>query len=520
MKRLRLPAVGALAALLIAALCYGLLSRPAERVDYEPVGRPPRIRPDYADAVIPPNIAPLTFCVEEPGRKYWVRAYSDQQTVVSVRSRTPAIVMPRRAWRRLLKRARGRNLFFEVHVQAADGRWRRFEPIAVAVAREEIDPYMVYRFMNPIHRLWVHMEIRQRNLENYDDSVVLDNGLLGNSCVNCHTFLQNRPDRMTIQIRRGQQDYGSGMVMVDGGVVTKVDTRTQLISRPAVYVSWHPDGTLLAFSTNKVRQFFHSARCEVRDVVDLESDLALYVLGSNSVTSTGSIARPDRLETWPTWSPDGRYLYFCSAPLPWPLDAGEMPVERADQVRYDLMRIGYDASAGRWGELETVLSAEQIGLSISQPRISPDGRFLLFCASQYGCFPIFQSSADLYMLDVKAGRHWRLAINSDRCDSWHSWSGNGRWFVFSSKRRDDLLAKPYFAYVEENGTVRKPFLLPQADPTFYDCLLKTYNVPELVRAPVPVSGQTVARVIRSEPWVQADFQVTSATPPAGSALAR
>jgi hypothetical protein len=90
-----------------------------------------------------------------------------------------------------------------------------------------------------------------------------------------------------------------------------------------------------------------------------------------------------------------------------------------------------------------------------------------------------------------------LAVNSPRSESWHSWSSNSRWIAFASKRRDGLFARVYFSFVDESGQAHKPFLLPQKDPTFYDRLLKTYNVPELVPVAAPVQSRTLGRAIRT-----------------------
>jgi len=161
------------------------------------------------------------------------------------------------------------------------------------------------------------------------------------------------------------------------------------------------------------------------------------------------------------------------------------------------MRIGYEADSGRWGEVEPVLLAEETGLSITEPRISPDGRWLLCCMSAYGAFPAFQATSDLYLLDLETREHHRLAVNSPRCESWHCWSANSRWIAFASKRRDGVFARIYFSYVDEAGRAHKPVLLPQEDPSFYDRFLKTYNVPELSLAPAPATCRALAQVIRT-----------------------
>jgi dipeptidyl aminopeptidase/acylaminoacyl peptidase len=306
-------------------------------------------------------------------------------------------------------------------------------------------------------------------------------------CINCHTFRQNRPDPMILQVREVPGKTRFGMVMTRNGHAEKIDTRTRFNRRSAGFMSWHPNGTMAAFSTNHFGMYIHSSGF-LREVFDFASDLGIYHFDTSTVTTTPAISDPVRYENFPTWSPDGEYLYFCSAP--------DLPVERYQELRYDLMRIGYDAATGEWGELETVLSADETHLSITQPRISPDGRFLLFCMSDYGNFAVYQPSSDLYMMDTATGRWWRPdALNSDRCESWHTWSSNSRWIVFSSKRLDGLYSRPFMSHIAPDGQVGKPVLLPQEDPRYYDSLLKTYNVPELVTAPVQIDREELIDAI-------------------------
>ena len=117
----------------------------------------------------------------------------------------------------------------------------------------------------------------------------------------------------------------------------------------------------------------------------------------------------------------------------------------------------------------------------------------------YGCFPIFQRSSDLYIMDLEAGKrtgkfeYRALQINSGRSESWHSWSTNSRWLVFTSKRRDGLFAKPYLTYIDAQGKAHKPVLVPQKDPAFYDSLVKSYTVPELIIEPVRASERSIVK---------------------------
>jgi len=192
------------------------------------VNRSPQIRPDYTGAVIPPNIAPLNFVVEEPGTDYAVRVRSAQGEPIDVVSRTPQIVIPLSRWRRLLAANRGRELCFDVGVRREDGQWTRFEPIHNTIADADVDPYLFYRLIKPIHILRKNVGIYQRDLRTYEESLVVSNRSFIGGCVNCHTFAPRHPDRMILH-SRGSADARewSGMIVVRGGEVSKVDTRAR-----------------------------------------------------------------------------------------------------------------------------------------------------------------------------------------------------------------------------------------------------------------------------------------------------
>ena len=502
-------------AVLAATLLYCFLCDSDWPVDGATIiDKPPHIRPDYTDTVIPPNIAPLNFIVKEPGRRYYVRIYSDQGKDIDVHSKKPEIIIPLKAWRKLLQDNQAGKLYFDVYVENDDGRWKRFASITNKISRAAVDDYLVYRLIKPIYYNWFDIGIYQRHLPGYHESVVLRGRSFREEsyggCVNCHSFCNNRTDKMTIGIR---SDYGAPTLLSENGKVSKIGTKFG-------YTAWHPTGRIVMYSANKVRQFFHMTGVEVRDVVDLDSALAYYDLKSKTVKVPPQLADKSRLETYPTWSPDGDYLYFCSAPILWS-DRNVVPPKNYEKVLYDLMRISYDIDTDSWGQLETVLSASQTGKSIMLPRISPDGRFLMFCMCDYGCFPIYQPSSDLYMMDLEAARqtgnfaYRRLEINSDRCESWHCWSSNGRWIVFSSKRRDGVFTRSYISYVDEDGEAYKPLLLPQKNPAFYDSFLKTYSVPEFVAEPVRTREKDLVHAVRSPAQIEVTMPLTGATPKAG-----
>ncbi|MBN2314979.1 MAG: PD40 domain-containing protein [Sedimentisphaerales bacterium] len=466
-----------------------------------PIAYEPNISPDYSGLFIPHNIAPLNFRILEKGQAYSVRIYSESGPTITIASKTGRIRIPLKKWRRLLDVNKGRELFVDVFVRDAEGQWLQFKPIVNTIADEEIDGTLVYRFMKPIYNMWNNMGIFQRDLTDFDVSSIMQGRSFGKGCLNCHSFAGNTSGTMTICLR--SMAYGSNTLLARNGDVHKIGAKWG-------YTAWHPSGRLAVYSINKVRQFFHAGGMEVRDVVDLDSALLCYHLDSQKVTNPEGLADKDRLETYPAWSPDGRALYFCSAPILWQ-DRDTVPPENYDKVKYDLRRITYDVETNRWGNAETVLSADETGLSIMLPRVSPDGRFLLFCMCRYGCFPIYQPSSDLYLMDLSTGDYRKLDINSSYSESWHSWSGNSRWIAFSSKRQGGSLTRTYLSYVDTAGKVHKPFVLPQKDPDYYDSLIETFSVPELTEDRIKVSTALLAQMARCDPSISVDIPITGAT---------
>jgi hypothetical protein len=474
--------------LLVIAGCSG-------RVDHavEQVGREPVIDPDYSGTVIPPNIAPLNFMVNEKGTSFRVLVFGDRGDTIRVKAgRFPArIILPSGKWKKLLQNNRGAHLTMRI-LAKKDGKWRRFDPIVNTVATEEIDNFLLYRKIFGFRNI-PDMAIMQRDLRSFAERTVLNNRTISTrslACINCHSFCPTDPERMIVHMRGKQQ----GMLLVSGRNAVKIDTRTKFNKGPASYASWHPSGTLLAFAVMKVNQMLHSTG-DPRVVNDEASDLILYDVDRNLISTNPKIADPKRMETLPEWSPDGQYLYFCSAPQPENVDQRFYTELKFREVRYDLMRIPFDIATRSWGEPETLLCAKETNLSNVHPKVSPDGRFLLFVTMPYSYFAVYDDSSDLCLMDLATKSYRRLdKVNSVYAESYHTWSSNSRWFVMTSRRRDGMCGYPYFVHVDSSGNESKPFLLPQKDPRWYETNLKSFNVPVLVKESVQISWRTLSNV--------------------------
>ena len=445
----------------------------------------PTITPDYTTLSIPYNIAPLNFLIEEAGDEFIARAHSTKQGL-ELKAKGKEIRWNIKDWHELLESCKGDTLFIDIYVKN-DGLWTKFEPIKNHVAEEPIDEYISYRLIEPSFVMYENISINQRNLTNFDEKVIFCNGRpvedFRGRCINCHSYQDyNRTERMQIHIR----EYKGGTMITQDGKVKKVNMKAGTLISGGVYPAWHPELNLIAYSANSIRQHFHSKDNQKVEVMDLESELMLYDVDRNEVSEICNGA--DEMETFPSWSPDGNSLYYVSARYPEDINRDkETLFEHYKDIKYDIFRRSFDRKTYKFSEADTVFMASEIGKSATFPRISPDGHYLLFTMADYGSFHIWHKSSDLYLMDLQTGELRPMtAANSDDVDSYHSWSSNGAWIIFSSRRDDGSFTRPYICYFKD-GKESKPFILPQKKTAYYETLMKSYNIPEFMVKPVNVS---------------------------------
>ena len=472
---------------------------------YRQVKRDAPIYPDYCGVTIPVNIAPLNFELLAPADHAVTRfTASGNELVCSGLKVRPDID----EWRSLTAAAQGDSIMVEVFAEK-DGQWVGFTPYYIYVSADSIDPYLSYRMISPSYVSYEELTINQRCIETFDEQVIADNMLCsteaGGQCINCHSYQQYNPQRLQLHARHAH----GGTIIAYDGQVEKADINCQIANSksvnsksansksPGVYPAWHPWLKLIAYSTNKTLQAFHTVDRNKIEVIDAESDLVLYDIDSHRVTAIEQ--QHDELETFPCWSPDGRWLYYSSAHFEYAGDSVDLAeiTLRAQEVKYNLYRKPFDPDTRQFGPRELVLAADSIGMSATLPRISPDGRWLLFTMGAWGTFHIWHRDADLYLMEVNSeGIRPLKELNSPDTESYHCWSSNGRWVVFSSRRNDGVYTRPFIGHIDANGQASKPFELPTADPDRHRQLLKSYNVPELMRGPVTLTPQQIAATLK------------------------
>jgi len=448
----------------------------------------PDIYPDYVDVTIPANIAPLNFTMQRDDAELVDAVITDSRgnTLHGQGDETTAFDID--DWHRLLARNVCDSLTVTVSARFADG-WHTYRPFHFYVSPDSIDYGICYRLIEPGYEVWSKMGIYQRNLSNFEQTALIENTQF-EGCVNCHSFNRTDPRRMSLHIRG---KHGATLLL-DEGRLTAYNTETDQTLGFCVYPYWHPSGRYIAYSTNTTRQTFHIRSANRIEVFDAASDVQVYDVENNRLIITPALKTDSLYETFPVFSADGGTLYFTAARA---LPEGSMEL---DSVRYSLYSIGFDAESGTYGPAIRTVIDNGDTCSVCFPRPSYDGRFLVYSLADYGQFSIWHHEADLWMLDLQTGERRPMdEVNSPDTESFHNWSSNSRWMVFSSRRDDGLFTRPYFTHIDTLGRATKPFMLPQQNPRrYYQELFMSYNVPDFARGPVEFDKAAATRLINSD----------------------
>ena len=428
-----------------AIICSCRPLTPAESDSYPP------ICPDYTEVTVPEGLAELQFKLKD-GRKFSVDKTVSADTV----------------WYEVTAWDKGKKNAV------------RYKPFPVYVSSDGIDPYITYRLIEPGYENWHDMGIYQRELASYDETAVVTNQENNRGCVNCHCCCPSDPTRYLFHARGS----GGGTVFADNSGAKLINLTKVGAKMQGVYPAWHPAGRYVAFSSNKTFQAFTVADPQPIEVFDAYSDLILMDLQSDTTRIIPVAAKAGRLETFPTWSPSGDRLYWCCA------EGDTIVCEDRAKVHYRLEAADFrDGSFSE--EVQTIWQEDSA--SISFPRINGD--WLLYTRSAYGTFPIWHKEADLWLLNLRTGEDFPAAeLNSADTESYHSWSSNGRWVVFSSRRLDGRYTRLYIAHFDGEGHFGKPFLLPQRNPDFNQYRMQSYNIPEFMTGKVPVHRKEIRKL--------------------------
>jgi len=318
-------------------------------------------------------------------------------------------------------------------------------------------------------------------------------------CANCHSFSKEG------SILAMDVDYAS-----DKGsyVSTKIKERVELKKRDVI--SWSdfkreekeptfgllsqisPDGRYLISTVKDVSVFVAVPEIEYsQQFFPIRGILAVYDRQEKRFFALPGADDPNFVQSNPTWTPDGKAIVFARA------KAVKLKGERStsavisndnmsrllqydrfsfkrgggQKYRYDLYRIPFNA--GKGGEAKPIPGASQNGKSNYFAKFSPDGKWMVFC--QADSFMLLQPDSALYILPTAGGSPRRLISNAEgKMNSWHSFSPNGRWLVFSSKRGGPY-TQLWLSHIDEQGRDRPAVLLE-----WFNDANRAVNIPEFV----------------------------------------
>ncbi len=483
--------------LLLLLLVTSCSKHPSLPTSFTEVNETPHIFPDYVDVVVPPNIAPLNFLVDDV--EDVVAEFQVQNSKLNFGGSDNKVQIDEKEWHELLAEAKGKSLSVRVYTKK-DGKWLAYKPFSIDVAEEDIDPYVSYRVLPPTFVGYDELSIRQRNLTSFEETTIYNNrqishGLEG-QCINCHSYQNYGTSNMMFHTRM----QNPGTMIVSDGELIFVNLKTDGMISAAAYNSWHPHLPIIAFSTDHTMQSFHTRDITKVEVMESASDLVIYDVKKNRVQVV--LNDSTEWELFPSWSPDGKYLYYCSAHYEYHQgyeDTDEL-LKNYKQLQYNLYRLSFDADSMAFGEPELIYDARSKNRSAVQPRVSQDGRYVLFAEGPNGLFHIWHTSAEIEILDLQTGELLDTkAMNSPLPESYPSFSSNDRWIMFESRRDDGNYTRTYFAYFDKQGKVHKPFMMPAEDPEYFRLLLRSWSRPELMKEPVRITPRQFYEKILTEP---------------------
>jgi tetratricopeptide (TPR) repeat protein len=319
-------------------------------------------------------------------------------------------------------------------------------------------------------------------------------------CGNCHSF-SNDGSKLGLDV-----DYGN-----DKGAYAVLPVTQQMVLDDKKIITWSdfkkgdgettfgllsqvsPDGRYV-ISTVKDRAVFVATP----DIwysqlfFPIKGILAVYDTKQGTFKALPGADDPEYVQSNPTWSRDGKYIVFArtkaykkdvvanaKSVLLSEKDVPEF-VNDKQPFKFDLYRIPFNE--GRGGKPEPIEGASNNGKSNYFAKFSPDGKWIVFCKAEN--YMLLMPDSELYIIPAAGGEARRLLANTPRMNSWHSWSSNGRWLVFSSKANGPY-TQLFLTHINENGDSTPPVVLER-----FTSSDRAANIPEFV----PLPADAIAKI--------------------------
>jgi Flp pilus assembly protein TadD len=484
----------------LLVVCAALCVASAGGVESSEPPRAARLEIVYpADgSVFPPDIIAPTFRWEvgDDAAGPWRARLRDHEgrVIASRLTSEPSWRPGATEWEEVKRRSVDRAVVLSVGAESPAGATPSAE-ITLRTAREPVGDSLFYREVplpfldavrDPARIRWRYGTIDMEE----GPPVVLENLPV---CGNCHSFADDG-SVLGLDVDYGNDKGGYGllpvakrMVMSDESIITWSDYRRDdgditfgLLSRVS------PDGRYV-ISTVKDRSVF-VARDDLmisQLFFPIKGILVVFDRDKDEFFALPGADDPRYVQTNPVWSPDGREILFArtDAHQSEELDRKKEALLNFNDVseftrdgapfRYDIYRIPFND--GKGGKATPLEGAADNGMSNYFPKYSPDGKWIVFTKSKD--YMLLRLDSELYIVPTAGGEARRLRHNTDRMNSWHSWSSNSRWLVFSSKQNGPY-TQLWLTHIDEEGDDTPPVVLER-----FTAADRAGNIPEFVNLP-------------------------------------
>jgi hypothetical protein len=348
------------------------------------------------------------------------------------------------------------------------------------------------------------MFVEERDIEGFDERILIDNSKMQNTCINCHNGRNNNINYSLLHVRgyTVTQDCPlAGTYLIKDGKADriKLDKLPPPYSR-LVYWDFNPTKEIIAFSTNVMggAMTFQKNGHTEDFMIDTLGMIVLYDIKEEAFTVNPEFSDSSEY-SFPTWDSSGRILYYCKGP--------KRDITKPWEFLFDLCSVSYESETKTFGKETVIFPFSQCGVSVTNPKIIPGtSKIIVTVHKSSGSIPLL-TDGDYYILDLHKtqdssfqigttpqnrrsctlpqGKYAKItqaeSINTADHEKYHSFSSNGRWMVFSSGRLAGEMSVPHIVYVDKEGRFGKPFALPQRSPTYYTSSLWSYVYPNTSR---------------------------------------